>query len=229
MTRTIPLLFLGLMACTTKDGNGVQSNELRELGSFEAVRNNSSVPILVDVGPALSVEVFCDENLLSLVETEVHGDTIEVNLPAEIVIVPTATCEVAITMPSLIRAHVTSTGDLFAQGELSDLDYVRNSGWGDVQLEGIATAELRLISQGRGRMLLAGTAEVVAMDNTGAGGIEAGQLISADANVYNAGSGDITATVTERATVQIVGDGDVVLHGDPETLEVDDDGCGDLY
>jgi hypothetical protein len=29
--------------------------------------------------------------------------------------------------------------------------------------------------------------------------------------------------------VHIEGDGDVVLHGDPEVVETDDEGCGDVY
>lgn len=231
MTRASPLILLGLglMACTTKDGNGIQSSELRELDSFEAVRSDSSVPLVVDVGPDPAVEVFCDENLLPFVETSVQGDTLVVSLPPELVLTPMATCEVLVSTPSLDRVHATSTGDVLVQGSVSELSYVRNTGWGDVMIDGIDSQELRIISQNRGRVLLQGTAQVISLENSGASGIEAGELISADANVLNSGAGDIAATVTVRATVRIEGDGDVVLYGDPETIEVDDDGCGDLY
>ncbi len=229
MKRAFPLLVLGLMACSTKDGNGVLTTELRDLDSFEAVRNNSSLPMLVEVGPEYAVEVSCDENLLSDIETILRGDTLELSQPADLVLNPSATCEVWVAMPAITRAQGSSNGDLMVEGDLAGLNYLRNSGWGDMTIAGVDSAQLRVISQSRGRMLLSGLADVTSLESSGAGGIESGELIVANANIVNRGAGDITATVTEQATVLIEGDGDVVLHGDPDVVEVDDDGCGDVY
>ena len=229
MKRAIPLLILSLTACSVKDGNGDQSSELRDHDSFVAVNNNTSVTLSVEVGPAESVEVFCDENLLEFIETEVRGDSVDVTLPVDMVISPMATCEVLVTMPSLERVRASSNGDVLVQGELSVLDYVRSSGWGDIFIDGLASPDLRVIAQSRGRVVMSGVAEVASLDSTGVGGIEAAELVIAYANVHNAGTGDITATVTERATIHIEGEGDVVLLGDPDTVVVEDDGCGDVY
>ncbi len=229
MKRAIPLLILSLTACSVKDGSGDQSSELRDHDGFIAVNNNTSVTLSVDVGPASSVEVFCDDNLLEFIETEVRGDSLDVTLPLDTVISPMATCEVLVTAPNLERVRASSNGDVLVQGDLSALDYVRSSGWGDIFIDGLSSPDLRVIAQSRGRVVMSGIAEVIALDSSGAGGIEAAELVSAYANVHNSGTGDITATVTERATIHIEGEGDVVLHGDPETVEVEDDGCGDVY
>ncbi len=229
MNRVLPLLFLGLIGCSLKDGNGEQSAEFRDIEGFTSVRNASSIPMIVDVGPDFSVEVLCDENLLGFIETRLRSDTLELSHPTDTAIAPEAVCEVAVTMPVLDRVHASSNGDIEAVGDLSGVSYVRISDRGDVFLDGIDTSQLRLINQSRGQMVLTGVVDVLAMSSAGAGGIDAGELVATIANISNTGDGDITANVTDHATVSIQGEGDVVIYGDPEVVEVDDDGCGDVY
>jgi hypothetical protein len=229
MKRALPLLVLGLMACNTHQGDGTPASEVRELADFQGVRNDASIPLLTEVGPATSVEVFCDENLLEFIQTEIHNGTLTIEQPPETVLAPAATCEVMVTTPLLERVQAGSTGDVLVTGDLVGLSYARNSGWGDIVIDGIDSRSLRLISEGRGGLFLAGVVDATTMDSSGAGGIAAADLTAATAFMVNSGSGDITATVTDHATVRIEGDGDVVLLGDPESVEVEDAGCGDVY
>jgi hypothetical protein len=229
MTRALPLLVLGLVACSTHQGDGIDANELRELDGFEAVSNNTSIPLMVEVGPAQTVEVLCDENLIPFIETSIHSGSLEVDLPADSVLVPATNCEVMVTVPSLERVKATSSGHVLVTGDLAGLSYVRSTGWGDIAIDGIDSHSLRILSESQGRMFLTGVVDAMTMDSSGAGGVNAADLVAAHGNLVNRGSGDITATVTDYATIRIEGEGDVLLLGDPDTVEVDDGGCGDAY
>jgi hypothetical protein len=229
MKRASAALLFGLAACSVKDGDGIESTELRELAAIQAIRNDSTLPVLVEVGPDQHVEVLCDDNLIPYVLTEVSGGVLVPAIEPGIEIVPTVACEIHVAVPSLDWIRSTSTGGVEAGGDLAGLDSVFNSGRGDLLAEGIDTATLRVISQGRGRLVLAGIADVADLDSSGVGGIEAAELICSDANVHNSGDGDVVVTVTDNANVHIEGGGDVVLHGDPDVVTTEDDGCGDVY
>jgi hypothetical protein len=229
MKRASAALLVGLVACSVKDGDGIESSELREIASIQAIRNDSTLPVLVEVGPEQTVEVVCDDNLLPYILTEVSGGVLSPGIEPGFEIVPTVTCEILVTVPSLDWLRNGSIGGIDASGDLAGLGSVINSGRGNLIAVGVDTASLRVLSQGAGRLVLAGIADVAELDSSGGGGIEAGELVCSDANIHNSGSGDVVVTVTDRANVHIEGDGDVVLHGDPEVVETDDDGCGDVY
>jgi hypothetical protein len=229
MTRTISVLLLGLTACSVKDGNGVPGTEVRDLEAFEAVTNNSTLPVLIEVGPAQNVTVDCDENLLPHITTEVTAGVLIPSVDPSTTLIPTIACELTITTPYLDRIQNSSTGGVEVIGDLAGLSYIRNSGWGDMFVDGIDAASVRIFSQSKGRLVLSGLADVAALDSSGAGGIEAGELVCIDVNINSSGAGDVVVTVTDTANVHVEGDGDVVLHGDPETVTTDDDGCGDVY
>jgi hypothetical protein len=229
MRSFAPVFLIALTACSVKTGDGVIASEARELDSFAAVTNNADIPMSVEVGPEHSVELVCDENLLAYIETRIVHDSLELNVPADLVLEPSAKCALLVTMPSLTRIQNKASGGVEAAGLLVDLDYVRNTGWGTVTAAGIEAGTLRVISEWRGRMVLAGTAQAAILDNDGAGGIEALELVCNTADIDNSGNGDVTVTVTDYAQVSVTGDGDVVLEGDPDEVEVADDGCGDVY
>lgn len=226
LSFALPLV---LTACSIGQGDGIPGSETRDLDSFEAITNNTELPVLVEVGPEQSVTVGCDENLLELVSTQVRYGTLEVTLPAEIALNPTVACEVVVTVPWLSRIRSTSAGGVQATGLLDDLESVYNSGWGVVTAEGIVAQSLRVEARGRGRTVLAGEAHLAILDSSGVGGIEAVELICDSVDVRSSGSGDVTVTVTDSAQVSITGDGDVILEGDPEEVEVSDGGCGDVH
>lgn len=229
MKRASAVLLFGLAACSVKDGNGIDSVELRELAAIEAIRNDSTLPVLVEVGLDQTVEVRCDDNLIPYVLTEVSGGVLTPGIEPDIEIVPTVACEILVTVPSLDWIRNGANGGVEAFGDLAGLGTVVNSGRGDLLAEGIDSASLRVVSEGRGRMILAGIADVADLDSSGVGGIEAAELICSDANVHNSGEGDVVVTVTDNASVHIEGGGDVVLHGDPDVVTTEDDGCGDVY
>ncbi len=227
--RALPLFALALAACTTQRGDGVQANELRALDSFTAVSNASSVPMYVDVGPEFTVDVICDENLLEFIQTEIHNGSLHVTIPDDIVLVPGATCEIAVSLPMLERVQASGLGEVVVLGDVRDLYYLRSTGLGAIEIADIDTEHLRVITEGGGRTVLAGAVDVTTMSNWGAAGIEAVDLVAGSAFLTNKGSGDITVTVTDYAQVTIQGDGDVDVEGDTADVEVIDDGCGDAY
>lgn len=228
MSRALPILLLLTTACSVKSGDGLAGSELRDLDDFDAIDNATNVPVRVEVGPAQAVEVDCDENLLPFIETAVEDGTLELALPAGVTLMPTVSCEVIVTVPTLRRVLSSDIGGVDVSGEVWELSYVRNTGLGDVAVTGIDVASLRAVNRQGGGLFLAGLADWADLDNLGSGGIDAGELVCEDADVTNAGSGEVTVTVTGTVVVHVSAEGDVVLLGEPEEVQTQDDGCGDV-
>jgi hypothetical protein len=221
-------LSLALSACAGV-GDGVPGSETRSLSPATAIENNSPLPVSVTIGEAQRVEVYCDSNLLPLVLTEVSDASLRVDIEPEVELQPTQPCGVEVTLITAQSVINSASGGVVLLADSVPLQFLQNSAHGDVVVEGIDTQSLRIHSEGRGRMLLGGEARVATLDSSGAGGIEAADLICEHVDIDNSGSGDVIVTATESADVRISGGGDVILEGDPEDVEVEDHGCGDVY
>lgn len=60
------------------DGNGVAARDQRAIGALPALDVGGSLPVEVRVGPAPSLVVEADSNLLPLIRTEASGDTLRI-------------------------------------------------------------------------------------------------------------------------------------------------------
>ena len=228
MRQTASILFFALAACAGTTGDGVESSELREVEGFSSVRNSSQIRTTVEVGPDQGLELSCDENLLPMIETNVSGDTLAIEIVDGLTLEPSITCELLVTVPVLERIDNRGSAIMEVYGDVTDLSYVRNRASGRLILDDIWGDQMHVIAEGQGRVLLSGRIGVVELDSSSEGGIRAGELVSGDANVTNSGAGDITLTVMGDATVRIQGEGDVRIHGYPDALDVNDAGCGDV-
>ena len=228
MSRALPFLLLALTACSVTNGDGIAGSEMRELEDFDAIANASNVPVVVEVGPAQSVRISCDQNLLPLIETQVEGGMLEVSIPFDTTVVPTLPCQLDVTVPSLVEVQNSDIGGVEVFGAVVDLGYARNTGLGEIAAAGIDTASLRAVNRHGGGLVLAGVVDWADLDNLGAGGIQAEELVCEGADVTNSGSGDVTVTVTGTAVVHVSDTGNVVLLGDPDEVITEDSGCGDV-
>lgn len=226
MIRAITPFLLVLVACQGTTGDGIEGVEAFDLDSFEAVRNSSAVAMSVEVGNDQAVELFCDENLLGYVEVGVEQGRLILSTTDEIE--PGYGCELVVSTPSLVQVDNRDAGAVEVFGNLAKIDYLRNRGAGRLMAADLDSPSMRVISEGSGRVLLSGDVGVAELDSSGEGGIQAGGLVSGDANVHNIGGGDVALTVVGQAAVTIGGDGDVFIFGTPDSLRVSDTGCGDV-
>lgn len=245
------LYFVACVFVPSEHGSGVSASEERPVGSFDVIENQSTVEVSVEVGPDSDprVTVTCDDNLLEEIRTRAVGSSLVVDHPFGTSISPTVPCSVLVRTPGIQAIDDSGTGGTRAEGDLAglsavsssgtgpvtlaghlpDLDDVDVSGAGDVQVSGIASvAPFVVDASGVGRVVLSGTGTEVGLSVSGAGAVDARDLVVRDATVDVSGTGGAWITATDSVSVDLSGLGDVHVFGDPDEVDTDVSGLGEV-
>ncbi|HAK91274.1 GIN domain-containing protein, partial [Massilia timonae] len=117
-----------------KEGNGVAARDQRAIGALPAISVSGSLPVEVRVGPAPSLVVEADSNLLPLIRTETEGDTLRIY--SEKSLRSKTPLRIVYTVPRLSEVRASGA----TRVEVSDLAGtpldVRKSGSSEVRLSG---------------------------------------------------------------------------------------------
>ena len=179
-------------------GDGILARDQRMIGAVQGLEVNGSVLVDVRVGPAASLVVEADGNLLPLVRTDVRGDTLVV--------------EMTRSYRSNNPVRVTYT--------VPRLGGVRHTGSGHVSVQGLNGASLNVAQKGSGSMLLTGQVANLDVDNNGSGSIDGATLQSASANLAQTGSGRVNVGQVrgDYALVRLDGSGQLRVAGSVRML-----------
>lgn len=189
-------------------GDGLLAREQRTIGNVSGLEVNGSVLVDARVGPAAALTVEADGNLLPLVRTDVRGDTLVI--------------EMTRGYRSRNPIRVTYTAPRIAE--------VRHSGSGQLSLQGLNGAPLRIAQQGSGSTLLTGRVASLDASNNGSGSIDAATLESTDVTLMQSGSGRVNLGQVsgERASATLQGSGQLRMAGSVRTLTARSTGSGHL-
>jgi hypothetical protein len=189
-------------------GDGVLARDQRTVGTVAGLEANGSVLVDVRVGPAASLVVEADSNLLSLVRTDVRGDTLVV--------------EMARGYRSSNPVRVTYTVPRLAE--------VRHSGSGQLSVQGLNGGALRVVQSGSGSTLLTGRVADLDVTGSGSGSVDASTLRSAGANLSMNGSGRINVGEVrgDHASATLTGSGQLRAGGSVRSLTARSTGSGHL-
>ena len=209
----IPVLLAWLMGCNSLGtpavrGSGVVKSEPREVSGFTEVQLSGSGEVRVEVGPAESVTVEAEDNLLPLLETRVMDGRLTLGTKRNVSISPTRPIRYQVTMKSLTAIGVSGSGKFHVTGV--DSDHL--------------TADI----SGSGSATLAGRARDVRLGVSGSGDYDAAGLACRTVDVNISGSGSATVNASERVTAHISGSGSVHYLGDPSTVQQHVSGSGSI-
>jgi hypothetical protein len=192
----------------TVDGDGIAARDQRMIGTVNGLDVNGSVVVDVRVGPATSLVVEADSNLLPLIRTEVRGDTLNIYADR--------------SYRSRNPVHV-----IYTVPRLTDL---RHNGSGRVTVEGLVGAPLTIRHNGSGAVNLAGQVASLDVDSHGSGSVDAGRLESASARLALNGSGrvEVGQVRGDYAIVNLSGSGQLRVGGAVRSLTARSNGSGHL-
>lgn len=192
----------------TVDGDGIAARDQRMIGTVNGLDVNGSFVVDVRVGPATSLVVEADSNLLPLIHTDVRGDTL--NIYAER------------SYRSRNPVHV-----IYTVPRLSDL---RQNGSGRVSVQGLSGAPLTLRRNGSGAVALSGQVASLDIESNGSGSVDAGGLQSASARLALTGSGrlEVGQVRGDYAIVNLNGSGQLHVGGTVRSLTARANGSGQL-
>jgi hypothetical protein len=186
-------------------GNGHIKTDDRTISAFTEIDAGGAFEIEWQGGsPALHITT--DENLLSYVESDVSGDTLQLRTHEQIW--PTHGIKVVISSPTRSAARIRGAVKLTAK-----------------QLTG---PKFALESSGASRVSLDGSVDELLADTTGASELEASGLQTRTAEISTTGAADAEIAVAEKLKVAITGAGKVSYSGNP-TVEKHITGAGSVH
>lgn len=207
----VSVLCLGLISVNSCDpnairGSGVSKKESRTVGSFSKIDLSGSPDVEVAVGPATSVSVTGDDNILPIIETTVSGDTLRIDSKGSFN--TSLGVKVSITVPTLDSASILGSGD--------------------IHVTGLKAGNMDAGVTGSGDLTLTGAVDRLSAKITGSGDVRAGDLAAKSVRVTVTGSGDATIRATEELDASVTGSGDVHYFGNPPQVRKNVIGSGDI-
>jgi hypothetical protein len=208
---SMPVICLGLISIGSCNpyaihGSGHAKTESRAVASFAKIDLAGSPDVEVAVGPAASVSVTTDDNILPIIETKVDGETLKINSK---------------------RSYNTSLG-VKVSITVPDLQGVSVSGSGNIHVEGLKAGDMDASVTGSGDITLNGVVDRLRARIVGSGDLRAGDLAAKNVQVSVTGSGDAAVRATEQLDARVTGSGNVRYSGNPPQVQHHVTGSGDI-
>lgn len=192
----------------TIQGNGVLKSESRFLENFTQIEMSSAIDVDFTMGEQTRVVVKGDENLISLVETEVKNKALIIKTKPGTSYKTDLGLKVVITHPHFNGAKIRGSGDL--------------------KIYNLNTKSIKLNIFGSGDIKAQGQVEDLQLKIYGSGDVKAQDLLAQDAHITLMGSGDVEVHVNENLSVNIFGSGNVNYYGNPKNIEKNIKGSGSI-
>ena len=192
----------------TVEGNGIAARDQRQVAAHGELEVSGAMQVEVRVGPAPSLLVEADGNLLPYIRTEERGNALKIyserNLHSKLPI------RIVYTTPRLSEVCASGSGQVFVRGLNGAPLEVRKSGSGQVRLAGKVDSLLARVS--------------------GSGVLDAGELSSASADLGLSGSGrmNIGEIRGDYVRASVAGSGVLQAGGAVRSLNARVAGSGNL-
>ena len=214
--------------------------EKRQIPAFERIRLLGSPTVYYTQADSVSLRVEAPEDLLELVETEVHDGVLTVQLrdgAQDIIrlkrLISGDDVSIFVTSPDLIDVQLVGSGDFKCDSHLdTDNLNVELRGSGDMDFRDIICDQLKVTLVGSGDMDIKHVVAIRSdMELVGSGDLEISQQDVAETHIMLKGSGDIKAGFSRCGNVvsELRGSGDINLRGHVRSLQKSVYGSGDLH
>jgi hypothetical protein len=199
-------------------GSGNVVVEDRAVGNLDAVSLFSSGRIIITQGSDTSLSVETDDNLLSYIQTDVRGGTLEIkaerngrshNLD------PTDEIIFRLGVADLSQIEVFGGGTVEVGALTSDALDVQVMGSADLTIDALAADRLDIVVPGSANLKLSGVVPKQTIRWMGAGTYDGTGLQSETAEVDLLGAASVDLWVTDSLDVTITGTGIVQYYGTP--------------
>lgn len=217
------LLFVGLVSCKKNGlvcyhGNGNKVTEQRSIEHFDAIDLRICADVHVEQSSSYSVSVTASENLMSIIETEVHGTTLCIDTKKNKCINGDDDIDIFVTTPELRKLEVSGSGDIDSKNKFTTSDLEINiSGSGDISMDSLFTSNYAIRISGSGDVSLAGhqAASKQTVHISGSGEVNTLNLPTDECTIHISGSGKAEIWAVNKLNADISGSGDVIYKGSP--------------
>ncbi len=196
-------------------GNGHVITEQRTIAQAAKIKLSGVLDIELTEGPATSVKVEADENVLPYVITRMENGFLVVRLRDHIILTSSSgTIKVYVTTNRLEEVNLSGSGNVIGKGKFTGADRlkVKVSGIGNLNLE-VNTPKVEADINGSGSITLAGETQEERIGINGIGDFHGVDLKAEKAVVKIAGSGNARLFADRDLDIRIAGLGSVSYKG----------------
>lgn len=226
-------ILLSLSGCVIIQGSGNVKNESRPVSGFTEVILTSSGNLNINKTGTESLIIEAEDNILSLIETDVINDRLSIGTIENARILSTKPINYWLTVKdiktlmvsgsgkaealnvSVNDVSITGSGKVILSSNADNLD-VLIAGSGDAEIRDINVENLKVIISGSGKVITAGKANSQNILMSGSGKYDAEKLDSKSARIYMTGSGKAVVNVTDSIYASISGSGQIKYTGNPD-------------
>lgn len=197
----------GAVSKRTTRGSGTLRSEVRPVGDFTGLDVSGATRAEVVVGPAPSLKIETDDNLLPLVTTEVRGGTLHISFSARV------------STKHGLRAWITTPR----------LERTEASGASEVTARGVQAKHMTLSLSGASQGKLQGQAETLELDASGASQLDLRELPARTAAVEVSGASQLRLAVSDEIRGELSGASQLLYRGGSPRLAVEVSGASHVH
>lgn len=191
---------------TGVQGSGNAKSEKRNVSGFKEIEAGGAITLEIDAQKDFSVEVEADDNLLSLIKTEVSGDTLKIST----------------------EDKISSKTKIIVKISLPELTSLDISGASGAVVSNVKTGSLKLEASGASKIKISGEANSLESDASGASGIDAEGLRIEDADVVASGASNTTVSAVNDLKADASGASTIYYTGEPKNIEPKSSGVSSI-
>lgn len=199
-----------MMAIIPSFGQSNIKSEIRQVGSFQAIQNNSSVDILILQGNNYVVKIEADTDIVPYITTEERNSTLYIDIKERLRPRKIKVMRAIITVPDLNAIKINGSGDVVSMNQLNFPRFsVTLNGSGDAELE-LKCKEFESYLNGSGDLSVEG--------------------VNGSCEIHIAGSGDMKGKNFQLSNLKITsrGSGDIKLTGKADEINIYSNASGDI-
>lgn len=209
-------------------GNGKLKSETRTTVSYDEIRVTGFFDVDLIAGTEGKIEVNAEENILEYIIIESENKMLNIYTKKGFNIQTNEKVLIKVPFESLNKISLVGSGDINSKNVIKadNLD-LKLTGSGDMNLEiDVKTSEISLA--GSGDLFIKGKCDDLVEKVSGSGNIDSFNLLSKNADVAVAGSGDLKVYCTESLKARVAGSGDINYKGNPKTKDTKTAGSGNI-
>lgn len=187
-------------------GSGNVVTEKRDLSGFKAVEVGGIFKVEVTARKDFAVEVEADDNLQSIIKTEVVEGVLKIEADKR------------------IKSH----GPIVIRVSAPDIESIEASGASNVSVANLKNSSLSIDSSGASKVLVEGETAKLTVYVSGASNVNADGLKAVDANIDASGASRVSAFATCDLTSDASGASRIVYSGSPKSVSNRATGAGSV-
>lgn len=218
----IAIISLLVTSCDFNFSSGVAGNrnvvsEERDADeSFTKIKASEGLDVYITQSSTPSIEVEADENIISLIATDISNGTLRIHTEKNI-----GRCKskkVHVSVPNIEEIVSTSGADVYSTETIvADVLEVRSNSGADVKIE-VEVKSLTCSTSSGADIKISGSANSLVANASSGSDIQAKELEVKDCDASASSGADVTVNVSDKLVASSSSGGDVHYYGNPASV-----------